>query len=252
MNEHDLKLTIGTDKAVFSMASVSNSPVIDVRPLPQYQLISSAAADSVPTATGRVRPLPPSVPRAEDRAADEQGRDQDQGAARQAHDLHPHRGASSSLIARRSRPHELTRPHSVSQEDLQKQLEASGASKRGPGAKTRLKIQRDHAIAAGDQAEIDRVTKELAALDAPTGAEQDRARMINERNRANNREEVRRAEAKAQDFRRKQAELLARGDTDVRVDPSARVKTMPRLNYDSRCVPLSLSHSPAFAPRAAC
>lgn len=125
------------------------------------------------------------------------------------------------------------------QEDLQKQLEASGAAMRGPGAKTRLKIQRDHALAAGDEEKVKELNEKLAALDAPTGAEQDRARLINERNRANNREEIRRAEAKSQEQRRKQAELLARGDTDVRIDPSARVKTMPRLNYDNRCACLS-------------
>ncbi|TNY20025.1 Pol II transcription elongation factor [Rhodotorula diobovata] len=123
--------------------------------------------------------------------------------------------------------------YTLTEEDLQKQLEASGAAMRGPGAKTRLKIQRDHALAAGDEEKVKELNEKLAALDAPTGAEQDRARLINERNRANNREEIRRAEAKSQEQRRKQAELLARGDTDVRIDPSARVKTMPRLNYDN-------------------
>ncbi|GAA5903782.1 hypothetical protein JCM8208_006577 [Rhodotorula glutinis] len=187
MAENELKLTIGSDKAVFGMASVSNSPFTD-REYVHYVGQCQAQKTSPPT-------------------------------SKEAAKIKAQLAKHTTYI--------------LTEEDLQKQLEASGANKRGPGAKTRLKIQRDHAVAAGDQAEIDRVTKELAALDAPTGAEQDRARMINERNRANNREEVRRAEAKAQDFRRKQAELLARGDTDVRVDPSARVKTMPRLNYDS-------------------
>ncbi|GAA5848412.1 hypothetical protein JCM9279_006559 [Rhodotorula babjevae] len=187
MNEHDLKLEIGTDKAVFNMTAVSNGPLIDREYLAYVGHCQSQKTD------------PPT--------------------SKEATKIKAQLAKHTTYV--------------LTEEDLQKQLEASGASKRGPGAKTRLKIQRDHAVAAGDKAEVDRLTKELAALDAPTGAEQDRARMINERNRANNREEVRRAEAKAQDFRRKQAELLARGDTDVRVDPSARVKTMPRLNYDS-------------------
>ncbi|KPV75234.1 uncharacterized protein RHOBADRAFT_53238 [Rhodotorula graminis WP1] len=187
MTEHDLELTIGTDKARFPMASVSNGPLTD-----------SEYAHYV-----RMCQTPKTAPPTSKEAA-----------------------KIKAQLAKHT-------TYILTEEDLQKQLEASGSNKRGPGAKTRMKIQRDHAVAAGDQAEVDRLNRELAALDAPTGAEQDRARMINERNRANNREEVRKAEAKAQDFRRKQAELLARGDTDVRVDPSARVKTMPRLNYDS-------------------
>ncbi|GAA6050219.1 hypothetical protein JCM3770_002742 [Rhodotorula araucariae] len=124
--------------------------------------------------------------------------------------------------------------YTLTEEDLSKQLQASGATMRGPGAKTRLKLQRDHAIAAGDEEKVKELNEKLAKLDAPAQSEDDLARRINERNRANNREEIRRAEAKSQEQRRRQLELLARGDTDVKIDPSARVKTMPRLNYDSR------------------
>ena len=54
---------------------------------------------------------------------------------------------------------------------------------------------------------------------------------VNERNRASNREDIRRAEAKNQDERRRIAEKLAKGE-EVKVDASARVKTMTRLKYD--------------------
>ncbi|BGP47819.1 RNA polymerase-associated protein rtf1 [Rhodotorula kratochvilovae] len=141
--------------------------------------------------------------------------------------------------------------YTLTEEDLAKQLQASGATMRGPGARTRLKLQRDHAIAAGDEAKVKDLNEQLARFDAPVQDQDDRARKINERNRANNRDEIRRAEAKSQEQRRKQNELLARGDTDVKIDPSARVKTMPRLNYDSRQqtpAPGSGTATPSKAP----
>lgn len=55
---------------------------------------------------------------------------------------------------------------------------------------------------------------------------------VNERNRASNREEIKRAESRNQDARIKQAAALARGDSGIKVDASARVKTMTRLTYD--------------------
>lgn len=65
--------------------------------------------------------------------------------------------------------------------------------------------------------------------------EAERMAKVNERNRAANREEIRKAESRNQEDRRKMAAALKRGDMDVKVDPSARVKTMTRLKYD-RCV----------------
>jgi RNA polymerase-associated protein RTF1 len=55
---------------------------------------------------------------------------------------------------------------------------------------------------------------------------------VNERNRKGNREQIKKAESRNQDARMKQTAALARGDTSVKVDASARVKTMPRMNFD--------------------
>lgn len=54
---------------------------------------------------------------------------------------------------------------------------------------------------------------------------------VNERNRAKDREEIKKYEAKNMEERRKMAESLRRGDA-VKIDASARVKTMTRLTYD--------------------
>lgn len=55
---------------------------------------------------------------------------------------------------------------------------------------------------------------------------------VNEKNRASNRAVIKKAESRNQDARMKQSAALARGDLDVKVDASARVKTMPRMNFD--------------------
>jgi hypothetical protein len=80
----------------------------------------------------------------------------------------------------------------------------------------------------------EKIVSELAELEAGTPTkenEQERMRRVNERNRASNREEIQKAEARSQEERRRQAAQLAKGE-NVRVDPSARVKTMTRLTYD--------------------
>lgn len=125
-------------------------------------------------------------------------------------------------------------------------------------SKARLLIQRDFAIQTNDVALLDEINRNLAKFDVlprspssqdltatnggtPGGGgggagfantEQERMRRVNERNRASNREEIKRAEGRAQDERRRQAVALKRGDSEVKIDPSARVKTMTRLKYD--------------------
>ena len=124
------------------------------------------------------------------------------------------------------------------QADVAAVLAKKGSRVNPAAGKARLMIQRDFARQTGDQALLDEVNAELAKLEAPppspgsSETEQERMRKVNERNRATNREEIKRAEGKAQDERRRQAAALARGDSDVKVDPSARVKTMTRLKYD--------------------
>jgi len=107
----------------------------------------------------------------------------------------------------------------------------------GAAAKARLLVQRDHAFSSGDMETYEKTLAEIKELESGTPTkenEQERMRRVNERNRAGNREQIQKAEARSQEERRRQAASLAKGE-NVRVDPSARVKTMTRLTYD-RCV----------------
>lgn len=61
--------------------------------------------------------------------------------------------------------------------------------------------------------------------------ESERMSKVNERNRKKDREEIKKYEAKSMEDRRKLAESLRKGEA-VKVDASARVKTMTRLTYD--------------------
>ncbi|KAK4049014.1 RNA polymerase-associated protein rtf1 [Microbotryomycetes sp. JL201] len=124
--------------------------------------------------------------------------------------------------------------------DIAAELAKKGPRVTGAAGKARLLVQRDFAVSSGNQEMLAAVNAELAKLDAPQNAsgaagaesEQDRMRRVNERNRLSNRTEIQRAEAVAQQERRRQEAALARGDTEVQIDPSARVKTLTRLKYD--------------------
>ena len=100
-----------------------------------------------------------------------------------------------------------------------------------------LITKRDYARSTGDLETLAATEAELATHSMPASpagsqeTEQERMKKVNERNRASNREDIRRAEGKNQDERRRIAERLAKGQ-DVKVDASARVKTMTRLKYD--------------------
>lgn len=130
--------------------------------------------------------------------------------------------------------------HSSTQADLSAILAKKGGGRvNAAQGKAKLLIQRDLARSTGDQAQIDQINIELAKFEAPPPSpngkgetEADRMKRVNERNRASNREDIKRAENKSQEERRKLAQAIARGDLDVKVDPSARVKTMTRLTYD--------------------
>ncbi|GEM07538.1 RNA polymerase-associated protein RTF1 [Rhodotorula toruloides] len=124
--------------------------------------------------------------------------------------------------------------YTLTEEDLAAELAKKNKQPGGAAARVRLKMQRDHAMQNGDVEKAAELSAQLAVLEGPAADEADRTKRINDRNRAANREEVKRAEARSQEERRKISEALQRGDTSVKVDPSARVKTMPRLNYDSR------------------
>lgn len=120
------------------------------------------------------------------------------------------------------------------QQDLAAQLAKKGRRPMGAAAKARLLVQRDHAFSSGDMETYEKAVAEIRELEAGTPTkenEQERMRRVNERNRASNREEIQKAEARSVEERRRQAASLAKGE-NVRVDPSARVKTMTRLTYD--------------------
>ncbi|GAA5897514.1 hypothetical protein JCM5296_001147 [Sporobolomyces johnsonii] len=124
----------------------------------------------------------------------------------------------------------------LTEQDLAQQLAKKRHRPVGAAAKARLVVQRDHALQSGDTERYKEIVAQLAEMDAVSStkeSEQERMKRVNERNRASNREEIQRAEARNQEERRKQAALLAKGE-NVKVDPSARVKTMTRLTYDSR------------------
>lgn len=145
-----------------------------------------------------------------------------------------------------------------------------GAKRFAASSKAQLVVKRAFAIQQNDEALLADVEAQLAKLESNSSSsspskqlssnqnsptkpnveaasepavetEQDRMRRLNERNRASNREDIKRAEGKAQDERRRMARKLQRGDSDVVVDPSARVKTMTRLHHDRLVMTKSLS-----------
>ncbi|BGP15812.1 RNA polymerase-associated protein rtf1 [Rhodosporidiobolus nylandii] len=130
----------------------------------------------------------------------------------------------------------------LTEEDLAKQLAEKKKKMTGAQLKARLHMERSQAHAANDQEKLADINAQLAELDKSSGEPRETAAKLNERNRLSNREEVRRAEARGQGERRKLQEALAKGE-NVAVDASARVKTMPKMSYDSR--PQTPSGTPA-------
>lgn len=102
--------------------------------------------------------------------------------------------------------------------------------------KTRLIIQRNIARQAGDAALLAEVDGELASLEnlpeASDSTTDQLLRRLTDKNRASNREEVKKAEARAQEERRRQAAAIAKGAVDVKLDSSARIKTQTRFHYN--------------------
>jgi RNA polymerase-associated protein RTF1 len=96
---------------------------------------------------------------------------------------------------------------------------------------------------------IENQLTELAATLPPDHARDDDDDMltrVNERNRRANMEAVRKAEIAEADRKRRERKLAATGSTPTPVDPSARLKTVPRLFNSAtpsatRLVPCCLS-----------
>lgn len=133
---------------------------------------------------------------------------------------------------------------------LEMKRQARGGDLNRTVVKAKLLIQRDFAHSEGDAAQFATAKEDLEKLaptDRPKGAETEAERMarVNERNRANNREEIRKAEGKNQEERRKLAAALKRGDLDVKIDASARLKPTTHLKLD-RYVPVFSPGSSVF------
>ncbi|GAA5956229.1 hypothetical protein JCM8115_001659 [Rhodotorula mucilaginosa] len=126
--------------------------------------------------------------------------------------------------------------YQLTEEDISAQLAAKKVRPVGAQARARLVMELTDAKRANNLEEVARIQEQLAELDGPVKDRDDvdRAKRINDRNRAANREEIKRAEARSQEERRRQVEALMRGDTNVKIDKSARVKTVPKHTYDSR------------------
>lgn len=121
--------------------------------------------------------------------------------------------------------------------------------------KSRLNQARTLAIRRKDYTEIEQIDKQLAVLNADL-AERNRDKdenrrddvlaKVNERNRKANMEAVRNAELREAERKRRERKLLAAGNSGTATptfDPSARLKTVPKV-FNSRLV----SYSP-FAYR---
>jgi RNA polymerase-associated protein RTF1 len=110
--------------------------------------------------------------------------------------------------------------------------------------KSRLMQARTLAIRRQDAAEVQVIDAQLAELTAreePENARQDGTDMlarVNERNRKANLEAVRKAELMEAERKRRERKLAAMGGSGALTpsDPSARLKTLPRLFESSRFV----------------
>jgi len=110
--------------------------------------------------------------------------------------------------------------------------------------KSRLQSCRTLAINRRDTAEVQLLDKQIALLQANSASQLGEKRpreedlgdlmaKVNERNRRANEEAVRAAEAAEQERRRRERKLGIT-NTNNASDPSARLKIIPKLSYDSR------------------
>jgi RNA polymerase-associated protein RTF1 len=104
--------------------------------------------------------------------------------------------------------------------------------------KSRLTQARTLALRRQDYAEVDDIDAKLADLAATTSPSKDRHRKddiadmlakVNERNRKANHEVVRKAEIMEVERKRRERKLATTGGSSTPHDPSARLKTLPRL-----------------------
>ena len=132
--------------------------------------------------------------------------------------------------------------------ERKKELQAADDPSQLKMKKARLNQARSLALKRQDQKEVAEMDKQLAALQAQLDAfgpesapdsRDDILRKVNERNRKANVESVRRAELAESERKRKERELAAQAAAQggaaagaavaIKHDPSARLKTVPRL-----------------------
>jgi RNA polymerase-associated protein RTF1 len=119
--------------------------------------------------------------------------------------------------------------------------------------RSRLNQARTLALRRQDHEEVEEIEQQLAQLPAGPGAREedinDMLAKVNERNRKANLEAVRKSEIQESERKRRDRKLLAAAHasgTSTPVDPSARLKTIPKMfNSISRSVPI---HAYALQP----
>lgn len=113
----------------------------------------------------------------------------------------------------------------------------------------RLESERDQAAAKNNTELVERLNSLLEQASAPVVKSDTLMSELNERNRRANREEIRRAEIAASELRRQH--MKAHGTSHaVRPDPSARVKTNPRMTYETKSGSPSRATPSASDPNA--
>lgn len=113
------------------------------------------------------------------------------------------------------------------------QLQSGKSSGMTTLERSRLNAQRALALRRNDLQEVEQIDSQLATL-APTRSRQseeaaDLLAKVNERNRKANMEAVRKAELAESERKRRERKLAAAGTPVPVLDPSARLKTVPRL-----------------------
>ncbi len=100
--------------------------------------------------------------------------------------------------------------------------------------RSRLNAARTLALRRNDLEEVAQIDTELASLGTPTKSRPsdesaDLMAKVNERNRKANMEAVRKAELAESERKRRERKLAAAGAPMPVLDPSARLKTVPRM-----------------------
>lgn len=113
------------------------------------------------------------------------------------------------------------------------QLQSGKSSGMATVERSRLNAARTLAHRRNDFEEVAQIDAQLAALGSPTKPRHEESAdlmaKVNERNRKANMEAVRKAELAESERKRRERKLMAAGAPVPVADPSARLKTVPRM-----------------------